>query len=60
MGWMTLHSVATCYPESPTQSEKDLMASWLDMFRDTMKTDDINTSSLFKTNRSTCVRCIIL
>lgn len=36
MGWMTLHSVATCYPESPTQSEKDLMASWLDMFRDTI------------------------
>jgi hypothetical protein len=36
LGWMTLHSVATCYPESPTQSEKDLMASWLDMFRDTI------------------------
>jgi hypothetical protein len=36
LGWMTLHSVATCYPESPTQSEKDLMYSWLDMFRDTI------------------------
>ena len=36
LGWMTLHSVATCYPESPTQSERDLMSSWLDMFRDTI------------------------
>jgi hypothetical protein len=36
MGWMTLHSVATCYSETPTQSEKELMYSWLDMFRDTI------------------------
>ena len=36
LGWMTLHSVATCYPESPSQSERDLMHSWLDMFRDTI------------------------
>jgi hypothetical protein len=33
---MTLHSVATCYPETPTQSERELMYSWLDMFRDTI------------------------
>ena len=36
LGWMTLHSVATCYPETPTQSERELMYSWLDMFRDTI------------------------
>ena len=36
MGWMTLHSVATCYPETPNQSERQLMYSWLDMFRDTI------------------------
>jgi hypothetical protein len=36
LGWMTLHSVATIYPESPTQSERDLMGSFLDMFRDTI------------------------
>lgn len=36
MGWMTLHSVATCYPETPSQSERELMYSWLDMFRDTI------------------------
>jgi len=33
---MTLHSVATSYPETPTQQERDLMRSWLDMFRDTI------------------------
>lgn len=36
LGWMTLHSVATCYPETPTQTERELMYSWLDMFRDTI------------------------
>jgi len=36
LGWMTLHSVATCYPEAPTPSEKVLMSNWLDMFRDTI------------------------
>lgn len=36
LGWMTLHSVATCYPETPTQTEQNLISSWLDMFRDTI------------------------
>jgi Erv1 / Alr family len=36
LGWMTLHSVATSYSENPTDSEKRLMSSWLDMFRDTI------------------------
>lgn len=36
LGWMTLHSVASIYPESPTSSERDLMYSFLDMFRDTI------------------------
>jgi hypothetical protein len=36
LGWMTLHSVATCYPEAPTAAERQLMSSWLDMFRDTI------------------------
>lgn len=36
MGWVTLHSVALSYPEMPTPSERELMASWLDMFRDTI------------------------
>ena len=36
LGWMTLHSTAFAYPEQPSQSERDLMYSWLDMFRDTI------------------------
>jgi hypothetical protein len=36
LGWMTLHSVSTSYPIQPTSSEKQLMYSWLDMFRDTI------------------------
>jgi hypothetical protein len=36
LGWMTLHSVATSYPERPTQTEQNLMSTWLDMFRDTI------------------------
>jgi hypothetical protein len=36
LGWMTLHSVATCYPDTPTAGEQALMSTWLDMFRDTI------------------------
>lgn len=36
LGWMTLHSTAFAYPESPTTSERDLLTTWLDMFRDTI------------------------
>lgn len=36
LGWMTLHSVSTLYPERPTPTEKALLTSWLDMFRDTI------------------------
>ncbi len=36
LGWMTLHSVATSYPDNPTQPERELMYSWVDMFRDTI------------------------
>lgn len=36
LGWMTLHSTAFAYPESPTGSERELMTTWLDMFRDTI------------------------
>lgn len=36
LGWMTLHSVSTIYPERPTPSERTLMTNWLDMFRDTI------------------------
>jgi hypothetical protein len=45
MGWMTLHSVATCYPETPSQSERELMYSWLDMFRDTITCPTVGITS---------------
>jgi len=36
LGWMTLHSITTSYPESPTPAEKHLASAWLEMFRDTI------------------------
>jgi hypothetical protein len=36
LGWMTLHSVASCYPDTPTQSEIALSQTWLDMFQTTI------------------------
>jgi len=36
LGWMTLHSVASCYPDSPTGYEITLTQTWLDMFASTI------------------------
>lgn len=36
LGWMTLHSISTSYPEVPTLAEKHLVSAWIDMFRDTI------------------------
>ena len=36
LGWMTLHSVSTIYPERPSQHEKDLMTVWLGLFTETI------------------------
>jgi hypothetical protein len=33
---MALHSAASLYPDSPTESERQLMTKWLDLFRDTI------------------------
>jgi hypothetical protein len=33
---MTLHSISTSYPEAPTVAEKQLVGSWIEMFRDTI------------------------
>lgn len=32
LGWMTLHSVSTLYPETPTPAEQQLVSQWLDLF----------------------------
>ncbi len=36
LGWMTLHSISTSYPERPSLNERQLISTWLDMFRDTI------------------------
>ena len=36
LGWMTLHSMASLYPDAPTHSERQLMVSWLDIFAGTI------------------------
>jgi len=36
LGWMTLHSAASLYPDAPTEAERQLMIKWLDLFRDTI------------------------
>lgn len=36
MGWMTLHSAADCFPDSPTTTESILMQTWVTMFGDTI------------------------
>ena len=36
LGWMTLHSISTSYPEAPTVAEKQLVTTWIEMFRDTI------------------------
>jgi len=36
LGWMTLHSMASLYPDEPTAAEKALMDTWLDLFAGTI------------------------
>lgn len=36
LGWMTLHSVSTSYSEVPTPNERQLVSTWIDLFRDTI------------------------
>lgn len=36
LGWATLHSVAACYPDSPTVKEKQMLFRWIGAFRETI------------------------
>ena len=36
LGWLTLHSTACAYSENPTTAERELMTSWLELFRDSI------------------------
>lgn len=32
MGWMTLHSISACYPEIPSQGDKDMLKRFMHLF----------------------------
>lgn len=36
LGWMTLHSIASIYPENPTREERLLVEKFIEMFRETI------------------------
>lgn len=36
LGWMTLHSISSIYPETPTHEERLLLEKFIDMFRETI------------------------
>jgi hypothetical protein len=36
LGWLTFHSTACAYSENPTTAERELMSSWLELFRDSI------------------------
>lgn len=36
MGWMTLHSISVCYPEEPTQTDKQILEQFMDAFGTTI------------------------
>ena len=36
LGWMALHSAASCYPDAPLPAERTLIYTWLDMFQSTI------------------------
>jgi hypothetical protein len=36
LGWMTLHSVAHNYSDTPSKAEKQLVSQWVELFRDTI------------------------
>jgi hypothetical protein len=36
MGWMTLHSISVCYPDEPTEAEKQILSEFMDSFATTI------------------------
>jgi hypothetical protein len=36
LGWMTLHSISSIYPENPTQEERLILEKFVEMFRETI------------------------
>jgi hypothetical protein len=36
MGWMTLHSISVCYPESPNEGDRRILSEFMDAFAGTI------------------------
>jgi hypothetical protein len=36
LGWMTLHSISSIYPEAPTQNERVLLEKFVELYRETI------------------------
>ena len=36
MGWMTLHSISVAYPDNPSESDKAILSSFMDSFKETI------------------------
>lgn len=36
LGWMTLHSIAACFPDNPSAYEKELIVRWFNLFKNTI------------------------
>lgn len=55
MGWMTLHSVAACYSDTPTPAEKDLILRFITQFAEciTCPSCKQHFSAMFATYRRT-------
>lgn len=36
LGWATLHTIAGCYPDNPSDEERELVKRWFEMFKSTI------------------------
>jgi hypothetical protein len=36
LGWMSIHSISTIYPEKPSEADKQILKRYIDLFRDTI------------------------
>ena len=49
VGWMTIHSISVCYPEEPTNHDKDILNEFMNAFASTITCPSCNQhfSSMF-------------
>ena len=53
MGWMTLHAVSACYPDSPTEQDKKILSEFMEAFAGTITCMNCRNhfSAMFSTYR---------